>query len=137
MRLLLPVLLFTSLIARADAPPSFPLEQELASLKEDRLFKTAEVAIQVVDLRTGEEVWAHGADVGLNPASTTKILTAATALRHLGPAYTFETSIHAPVKPDAAGVIKGDLVDKGGAEAFFQMRQPWAEESVGRCAVWR
>lgn len=120
-------LLLSLLIAAAPAAPepSFPLEDELKELTDDRLFRTADVAVQVVDVRTGEEVWARNPDTGLNPASTTKVLTAATALSTLGPSYSFETRVLASVPPDAAGVIAGDLIVVGGADPTMVVEKLW------------
>lgn len=120
------LLLAFSIFAAAAAPePAFPLENELEAIAADRLFQTADVSVQVVNVRTGEEVWARNPDKPLNPASTTKVLTAATALNTLGPSYTFETRVLARVAPDARGVIKGDLVVKGGADPTMVVEKLW------------
>lgn len=50
------------------------------------------------------------------PASTAKIVTAAAALRLLGPDHRFVTRVYATRPPDAAGVVDGDLVIVGGGD---------------------
>ncbi len=109
----------------ADDPDSGALTSVLEPLTSDRLFRDADVAVQVVDLKTGEQVWARDADTGLNPASTTKILTAATALKNLGPAYSFTTIVYGATEPDGAGVIDGPLYVKGGGDPTLVVEKLW------------
>jgi D-alanyl-D-alanine carboxypeptidase/D-alanyl-D-alanine-endopeptidase (penicillin-binding protein 4) len=100
--------------ARAEEPAPQPLDEILGPVGADRLFREAKVAVQVVDLTTGEEVWSRDPDLALNPASTTKILTAATALKRLGPAHTFRTIVYADDRPDAKGTIQRLYVEGRG-----------------------
>ncbi|MCA9573369.1 MAG: D-alanyl-D-alanine carboxypeptidase/D-alanyl-D-alanine-endopeptidase, partial [Myxococcales bacterium] len=101
------------------------LEDVLGPIAADRLFTDAQVAIQVVEVATGEEVWSRNADLALNPASTTKIVTAATALRTLGPAYVFRTVLSADALPDAKGVIEGPLYVRGGGDPTMVVEKLW------------
>lgn len=98
--------------------PSASLEALLAPLAQDKVFATERVAVQVVDLETGEEVFARNADTALVPASTMKTLTAATALKRLGPGYRFTTDlvVKEDLRPDGNGVLKGDLYVVGHAD---------------------
>lgn len=114
--------------AFADPPiqaPSASLEEVLAPIVSDRTFTRSDAAIQVVNLRTGEEVFARDADRGLIPASTMKVLTAATALRTLGPSYRFKTEIWSDGRIDAAGVLRGNLYIKGGADPTLVVEKLW------------
>jgi D-alanyl-D-alanine carboxypeptidase/D-alanyl-D-alanine-endopeptidase (penicillin-binding protein 4) len=54
-----------------------------------------QVAGTVIDVTTGRTVWSHDAQTGVAPASTLKVLTAAAALRTLGPGYRFTTTTRA------------------------------------------
>lgn len=94
------------------APPQ-PLQEALAQLSADPIFSTATVSVQVVDARTGAQVYAWGEDKSLVPASTMKLLTAATALRSLGPAWTYTTPVMTSATIDEAGVLDGSLYIKG------------------------
>lgn len=61
------------------------------------------VGTTVVDLTSGETVFAEGADVAQMPASTTKLLTTAAALAELGPDHRFTTAVTA-IEPLTDGV---------------------------------
>jgi D-alanyl-D-alanine carboxypeptidase/D-alanyl-D-alanine-endopeptidase (penicillin-binding protein 4) len=109
----------------AETADTGALTAVLEPLTGDRLFRDAEIAVQVVDVKTGEQVWARDADAGLNPASTTKILTAATALKTLGPSYSFTTIVYGATEPDGAGVIDGPLYVKGGGDPTLVVEKLW------------
>src|ERR1043165_7311924 len=69
----------------------------------------AMVGIKVTSLDSGRVLFESNAEKLLRPASNMKIYTVATALDRLSPDYRFTTSGFAPAKPDAAGVIHGDM----------------------------
>ncbi len=52
------------------------------------------VGVSVVDARTGREIVNIRGELALNPASNMKIVTAAAALRTLGPAFTMLTGVY-------------------------------------------
>jgi len=56
------------------------------------------------------------------PASTTKLVTAAAALRILGPGHRFVTRLYATRPPDPSGVVDGDLVIVGGGDPVLSTR---------------
>jgi len=62
------------------------------------------------------ELFAVRADTRLTPASTLKLLTTAAALETLGPHHRFETRLYAQTRPDADGVLKGNLYIQGGGD---------------------
>ncbi len=67
------------------------------------------IGIKVTSLDSGRVLFEENAAKLLRPASNMKIYTVATALDRLSPDYRFTTSVYAPAKPDAVGVIRGDL----------------------------
>jgi len=73
------------------------------------------IAISVVDA-AGTPVYERRADEAFLPASTQKLVVAASALAVLGPEHRFPTVVRAtaPVGPD--GVVAGDLVLVGGGD---------------------
>ena len=107
--------------------PSHSLDRLLADVTNSWLFDRADVGVQVVDVETGEEVFARGADDLLNPASTMKVVTAATALKTLGPAWRFTTDVYtdAGVELQPSGVLQGNLYVKGHGDPTFVVEKLW------------
>jgi len=73
-------------------------------------------AVQVTDLSTRRTVVALRAQRRQSLGSTTKLLTAAAALRRLGPDTALGTSALASVPVDAGGALRGDLIVQGGGD---------------------
>ena len=117
----------TSASEDSAALEAFPLAELLDPLQEDRLFSSADIGIQVVDVATGEEVYAHRADEDFLPASVMKVVTAAAALRTLGPAYRFSTVLlrDEDVEIDEEGTLQGDLYVWGGGDPLLVVEQLW------------
>lgn len=97
----------------------------LDPLTQARLFSTASVGIQVVDVETGEEAWSHQPDVALVPASVTKVLTAAVALRTLGSGFRFQTDILGGGEISPEGVLQGNLYVLGGGDPTLVAEDIW------------
>ena len=108
-----------------DEPPVSDLQEILAPLLEDPLVQRANVAVHVVNASTGEVVFDHRGSEPLVPASTMKAVTAASALRTLGPAYRFETKILKTGDITGAGVLNGDLYVKGGGDPTMVIEKLW------------
>ncbi|MCB9761533.1 MAG: D-alanyl-D-alanine carboxypeptidase/D-alanyl-D-alanine-endopeptidase [Alphaproteobacteria bacterium] len=116
--------------AHADEPavvtaPVASLDSVLAPLTEDRLFRDSSVSLQVVDVATGQEVYAYNADTALNPASTMKVVTAAAALRELGPSYRFTTTLLRDGDVNNEGVLEGDLYVRGTGDPTMVLEKLW------------
>jgi D-alanyl-D-alanine carboxypeptidase/D-alanyl-D-alanine-endopeptidase (penicillin-binding protein 4) len=62
----------------------------------------------VADAYTGEPLFAVNADDPLNPASNVKMISTATALELLGPAFRYTTRLLGP-DPDAQGALHGNV----------------------------
>src|SRR5437763_2992365 len=73
----------------------------------------------VVDVGTGEQLYASDADSGRMPASVEKLYTSATALLRYGGDGRLTTTVLAPALPDADGDIAGDLILRGGGDPTF------------------
>jgi D-alanyl-D-alanine carboxypeptidase/D-alanyl-D-alanine-endopeptidase (penicillin-binding protein 4) len=104
---------------------TMPLADALADIATDPLFTSATVGVRVVRVRDGSVVWEHGDDRPLIPASTMKLLTAATALRELGPAYKFPTWILTDGEVDKDGVLDGNLYVKGQGDPSMVAERMW------------
>lgn len=70
----------------------------------------------VRDLDTGQSIFARNADTARSPASVEKLYTTSTALLKLGPDATLPTVAVTSAAVDAGGVLRGDLVLKGGGD---------------------
>ena len=75
----------------------------------------ATTAAVIMDARTGLVLYAHHAHEPLVPASTLKIVVAATALHDLGPGHRFETSIVSDGGIEN-GTLNGDVYLVGGGD---------------------
>lgn len=73
----------------------------------------------VVDLGTGQELYASKADTKRMPASVEKLYTSATAMLLYGPEATLTTSVLANALPDETGTITGNVVLRGGGDPTF------------------
>jgi D-alanyl-D-alanine carboxypeptidase/D-alanyl-D-alanine-endopeptidase (penicillin-binding protein 4) len=98
-----------SVHAHGLAQPAPPQTLTLASVLEP-LFATprlpgARFGVVVMDAASGQVLFQHEPDLALNPASNTKILTAAAALSLLGPERRFVTALHANVRAGVAREI--------------------------------
>ncbi|MCB9686762.1 MAG: D-alanyl-D-alanine carboxypeptidase/D-alanyl-D-alanine-endopeptidase [Alphaproteobacteria bacterium] len=112
-------------VVAVPAPPAPSLVDELRSFESSWVFKKATSGLHVVDLQSGEEVYGVGADALLVPASTMKVLTAATALHFLGPSFRFTTDVRKTGKVDAAGTLHGDLYVIGHGDPTFVVEKMW------------
>ncbi len=90
-------------------------------------------AVRVIDARSGDVLYDTNGAKALIPASVMKLVTTASALDHLGPAYRFETDfLHSGVME--GGVISGDLFIRGKGDPKLTPEELWviAEELARR-----
>lgn len=96
----------------------------------DRRLRTALTAIAdgappetciVVDAG-GRPIIAKDAATALIPASNQKVLTAAAAFEALGPRHRYTTEVRAAARPNANGVVNGDLFLVGGGDPVLSTR---------------
>lgn len=110
--------------ALAEAVRAEAVQVALNDLTRNRLFRESKVSLDLVDLDTGESVFNYGGDVGLMPASTMKVLTAAAALRELGPSYRFSTQLLTDGKLKG-GVLDGNLYVDGSGDPTMVIEKLW------------
>jgi len=95
-------LLVVSPDARAKGPA--PLAQTIANLVRQAGLGDR-IGIHVVRLHDGEELYRNGSERPLNPASNQKLLTAAAALRRLGPDFATSTKIEGTIENGHVAVL--------------------------------
>ncbi len=83
---------------------------------------SAMVGIKVTSLDTGRVLFEENAAKLLRPASNMKLYTLATALDRLSPDYRFITSVYSRSRPDAAGIVQGDLTIYGRGDPSIAAR---------------
>src|SRR5918998_5654902 len=96
--------------AVTPAPKTVPeLQTRISQILAKPELSPALVGVKVVSLDNGRVIFEENAAKLLRPASNMKIYTVAAALDRLSPEYRFMTSVYAAARPDANGVIRGDL----------------------------
>src|SRR5947199_1193357 len=128
------LLLLVLLLAPALAAAA-PLDQALAAEVARTAAATRALGVNIVELDTGETVFAHNPDEPRVIASNSKLFTTAAALDALGPAYVFETRFLMRGAVDR-GALHGDLGVIGAGDPQISGREydgdpygafrPWA-----------
>lgn len=98
---------FLLLAACATAPEEFVLGPETV------------IGFVVADADTGAILAERKSNRAFIPASTAKLPTMIAALELLGPDYRFHTDVLATGTPDANGVLRGDLILRGGGDPLI------------------
>jgi serine-type D-Ala-D-Ala carboxypeptidase/endopeptidase (penicillin-binding protein 4) len=114
--------------ARSDAPKTASAQviapkvsEALAALVDWVKGRGGSWSAQIVNADTGV-VWAEaGAQTPLNPASNMKVLTAAVALKQLGPEFCFSTGLYGRVEQGRVG----SLVLRGHGDPSLQTADLW------------
>lgn len=91
------------------------LTKAVNALQKDSQMSNALMGFYVVDISTGDVIFASNENAGLAPASTQKVVTAAAALSILGTGYTYTTEVfYDGIVKD--GVLNGNLYIKGNGD---------------------
>lgn len=107
----------TAAVAGAQTPP--PQRALQRSLTQSMARVGSSAGAYVLDLSTGQVLFAEAPNTGRLPASLEKIYTTSTALLRLGPTQTFATSILGVGSRDPSGVWDGTLYLRGGGDPTF------------------
>jgi len=117
------VLLAQSAFAQQQAPKTLPeLQAKISEILAKPELAPATIGIKVVSLDTGKVLFEQNAQKLLRPASNMKLYTVAAALDRLSPDYRFVTSVYATTRPDAAGVVHGNLTIYGRGDPSIAAR---------------
>ena len=98
------------------------LQSRISEILRKPQFAPAMIGIKVASVETGKILFEENSHKLLRPASNMKIYTVAAALDRLSPDYRFTTSVYAAAKPNAAGIIKGDLTLYGRGDPSIAAR---------------
>ncbi len=93
--------------------------QPLDSILSAAALKGGVTGAIVCRVSDGKVLYAHEADMRLLPASNRKLFTSAAALELLGDNYTLRTDLCANSKPDAAGIITGNVYLHGAGDGLL------------------
>jgi D-alanyl-D-alanine carboxypeptidase/D-alanyl-D-alanine-endopeptidase (penicillin-binding protein 4) len=107
--------------AKGEVKDFGPLKKILQNIAADSP-GNSKSGVSVVDIKTGTIIYERNGSEQFNPASNAKIVTAACALKQLGPEYRFITSIHG--RADGA-VIRGPVYLKGHADPSLTTADLW------------
>lgn len=109
--------------APAPAPRTLPeLRTKISEVLAKPELSSAMVGVKVVSLDTGRVIFEENAAKLLRPASNMKLYTVAAALDRLTPDYKFSTSVYATTRPDASGVVRGNLTIYGRGDPSMAAR---------------
>ncbi len=108
----------------ATTPPKTlaELQTRISEVLAKPELSPAMIGIKVVSLDTGRVLFEEHSDKLLRPASNMKLYTVAAALDRLSPGYRFVTSVYAATRPDASGVVRGDLTIYGRGDPSIAAR---------------
>ena len=106
----------------AHARPDTPLEEAVGVEVTRALRETAAMGVHVVELNTGETVYAYNPDEPRVIASNSKLFTTAAVLDALGPGYIFETRLLMRGAV-SGGVLRGDLGVVGAGDPQISGRE--------------
>jgi len=117
------LVLFSFSVAVAQQPKTLPeLQTRIREMLAKPELSSAMVGIKVVSLDNGRVLFEENATKLLRPASNMKLYTVAAALDRLSPDYRFSTSVYADARPDAAGVVRGNLTIYGRGDPSIAAR---------------
>ena len=98
----------------ARTPDTVPaLQKRIDEIINQRRYAEALWGVKIVSLDSGKTLYEHNAQKLFTPASNSKLYTMAMVLDRLGPDYRIKTSLYARSRPDARGVLSGDLIIYG------------------------
>ncbi len=122
------------LCSRVESLVAEAVEEARARTKGRANAQNVAVAVHVADVASGQELVARSADAPLRPASSLKLVTAASALVLLGADWRFETLFERGADL-AGGVLDGDLVARAAGDPLVPAGEDGgAEEWLDRLA---
>ncbi|HLN21661.1 MAG TPA: D-alanyl-D-alanine carboxypeptidase/D-alanyl-D-alanine-endopeptidase [Bacteroidales bacterium] len=93
--------------------------QGLDNFLSDTTLIHSSFSLYVADVETGQTVLDIYSEKSLVPASILKLITTAAAIELLGPDHVFNTAVGYTGTLNKAGMLKGDIIIKGGGDPVF------------------
>ncbi|HRE30955.1 MAG TPA: D-alanyl-D-alanine carboxypeptidase, partial [Candidatus Berkiella sp.] len=98
-----------------------PYEKAIDDLIKQHL-PDAAVGLVIQDPKTGNIIYEARAEESFLPASTTKLFTAAAALKYLGENFQFQTTLQAPLDKITGNVLNDNLYFVFRGDPTFQVK---------------
>lgn len=99
---------------------------KLGALLARNKYSLSKVSVSVKQLERDSDIVSYNADSLFNPASVSKLLTAALAFEKLGTNYSFNTCVfHDGVFQLDSGACRGNLYIKGAGDPYFVIERMW------------
>ena len=92
------------------------IQSAFAKLQQDSQCRYASLSLTVLDVKTGETVFAANPYMGLAPGSTLKTVTSITAFNVLGKDFKYETQLGYTGALGKDGTLNGDVIIKGSGD---------------------
>ncbi len=118
-------LLFVPFSARAADAATRELDGALKAIVDAGPIAAARAGIFVMDVESGQVLYARDADVLLNPASNVKLVTSAAALARLGPDFRFDTELYVDAGSADSSSVRA-LHVKGKGDPSLVTERMWA-----------
>ncbi len=109
------LLLLALLLLLAGPLQCQTLTERIDALLKDPALEHGIQGVMIRSLKTDTTLYEHNADTVLTPASSLKLLVAATALDKLGPDFTYKTNVYARGRIHK-NTLQGDIIIKGGGD---------------------
>ena len=114
-----------TLVTTTESTKALTFEEALSSVLEESYLGRIDASMHVVRLDDGKEMFSYQSDALRIPASTMKVVTAASASRALGPSYRFATELYVEGERNSAGELDGNLYVKGLGDPTMVVEKLW------------
>jgi D-alanyl-D-alanine carboxypeptidase/D-alanyl-D-alanine-endopeptidase (penicillin-binding protein 4) len=110
----------------AEKGPESSIQHDVETLLSSKKYAQENIGIMVFDVDRKTTIAHVCADSMFNPASVSKLVTAAAAFEKLGPQFTFKTKVFVEsAHADSSGINAGNLYIQGGGDPGFTAERLW------------
>jgi len=112
------IVLLANVSSAQDFPANAPIPDRIERIIDGHNLPESSFSFYVQAVGADAPRFVFNAGKPMNPASAVKTITTFAALESLGPAFTWQTELYA-LGPIENGVLRGDLLVKGGGDPFL------------------